>query len=504
MSFQFYGKEFTFTQPDGTTFKVRGWGDQHYAVFETLDGFSIVRDPNTGFYQFATLSEDGDDLVPSGARVDVFNAANLNLSPNIRINRASAKARGIDTFRFIGGKRRYEQRREHYKNKARVASMSASPLSAPPRMETKGEFLGLCLLIEFSDEPGTIPQTEVEDFCNKKGYVGFGNNGSVYDYFYENSGGLFEYKNVITAYYKARYPKMYYTNPAIPYGTRARQLIKEALDSLKSQGFDFNQLTTDYGGYVYALNIFYAGFCPNNWDEGLWPHAWSLATEYDISAGKVIFDYQFTDMGSELALATFCHENGHMMCDYPDLYDYGHESSGIGDYCLMCSGGRDEKNPTQICAYLKNASGWSTIIAQITHGAKISLTAGKNQLAIYSRNLNEYFIIENRNNVGRDASLPDSGLAIWHIDELGDNNHEQMFPNKHYEVSLEQADNEFDLERRKNHGGDSGDLFHAGYKDKFSDTTKPNSKWWDGSSSGLDIHNISKAGETIEFDSVVL
>ena len=38
MSFQFHGRQFTCTQPDGAKFPVRGWGDQRYATFETLDG----------------------------------------------------------------------------------------------------------------------------------------------------------------------------------------------------------------------------------------------------------------------------------------------------------------------------------------------------------------------------------------------------------------------------------------------------------------------------------
>ena len=33
-------------------------------------------------------------------------------------------------------------------------------------------------------------------------------------------------------------------------------------------------------------------------------------------------DYQITDMGNRLTLGTFCHENGHMVCDFPDLYPY--------------------------------------------------------------------------------------------------------------------------------------------------------------------------------------
>jgi hypothetical protein len=44
MSFPFFGEEFTFTQPDGTRLAVRGWGDQHGAVFETLDGYTVTRD----------------------------------------------------------------------------------------------------------------------------------------------------------------------------------------------------------------------------------------------------------------------------------------------------------------------------------------------------------------------------------------------------------------------------------------------------------------------------
>src|SRR5260221_11074677 len=48
-------------------------------------------------------------------------------------------------------------------------------------------------------------------------------------------------------------------------------------------------------------------------------------------------------MGAEVTLGTFCRENGHMLCDYPDLYAYGHESSGVGIYCLMCAGTVNEK-----------------------------------------------------------------------------------------------------------------------------------------------------------------
>lgn len=264
MSFQFHGKEFTFTQPDGTQFPVRGWGDQHRATFETLDGHAVVRNPRTGFWEVAELSPDGEALVPTGAPAHAFDRAAHAASRGIRVSRDAAVAAGLDGF------------------------------------------------------------------------------------------------------------------------------LKEALDHLKSQGFDFHQLTVDNEGYIYATNVYYAGSCPNNWSEGLWPHAWSLAASYDTGSGRKAFDYQFTDMGQELALATFCHENGHMVCDYPDLYDYGYESSGVGAFCLMCAGGRDEKNPVQISAYLKRAAGWSSSVTQITHEARVQLTAGQNQFAIHAKSPTEY------------------------------------------------------------------------------------------------------------------
>ena len=499
MSFQFQGKEFTFTQPDGTKFPVRGWGDQHRASFETLDGHAVMRNPSTGFWELAELSADGDALVPTGAPAHAFDRAAHAASRGIRVSRDAAVAAGLDGFRLLDGRRRCEQRRQQRRSMVRAAMAVAGPLLAPPSRGTVGDYVGLCLLIDFADDPATIAREEVDRFCNQPGYTGFGNRGSVYDYFSENSLGRFRYRNVVAAYYRARNPKTYYTDPRIEFGTRARQLIKEALDHLKSQGFDFNQLTVDNEGYIYATNVYYAGTCPNNWSEGLWPHAWSLAAPYDTGSGRKAFDYQFTDMGQELALATFCHENGHMVCDYPDLYDYGYESSGVGAFCLMCAGGRDEKNPAQISAYLKRAAGWSSSVTQITHGAQVRLTAGQNQFAIHAKSPSEYFLVENRVRKGRDASLPDAGLAVWHVDELGSNNNEQMTAGSHYELSLEQADGRFDLERNRGQVGDAQDLFRRSNRDRFSSTTVPDSKWWDGSVSNLELSEISEAGDTMEF-----
>lgn len=497
MATPFINEEFTFTNPDGSTIQVRGSGNQYYAVFETLDGYTVVQDPDTGFYKYAQLSADQNELVPTDAKVGEVDPQSLGLQPHTRIRREIAKQKALSAPMQQGELSRWQVRRQQKKTQLRGIMPTTAPDALPLSAVTVGNYVGLCILIQFPDVSATISQQEVSNFCNLLGYNGFGNNGSVRDYFYDNSRGKLTYTNVVTQYYTAAHNRSYYTDPAVSYGTRARELIVEALNHLKSQGFNFSQLSSDSSGFIYALNVFYAGARVNNWGEGLWPHSWVLASEYDVGGGKKFRDYQITNMGSELTLRTFCHENGHMICDFPDLYDYGGESAGVGHYCLMCYGANNT-NPTQVCAYLKNQAGWATKVTSITPGITASLPAANNDFYVYAKNATEYFIIENRQKTGRDTFLPDAGLAIWHVDEGGSNNNEQMTPSQHYECSLEQADNRFDLEKNAN-AGDSADLFRASYKTEFSDSTSPSSKWWDGSNSGLKIAQISASGVTMTF-----
>lgn len=494
----FVNEEFTFTNPDGSTIRVRGSGNQYYAVFETLDGYTVVKNPDNGFYTYAQLSEDKSQLIATDGIVGQVAPQSLGIQPHLSIETESAKQQAQSAPMLQEGFSQWRVRRQQKKTQLQGISATTSADARPASTVTVGNYLGLCILIKFPDVAASISQQEVSNFCNLPGYAGFGNKGSVRDYFYDNSQGKLTYTNVVTQYYTAAHNRSHYTNPEIDYGTRARELILEALNYLKSQGFNFSQLSSDSNGLIYALNVFYVGPRVNNWAEGLWPHSWSLASPYDVGGGKKLYDYQITNMGSELTLRTFCHENGHMICDFPDLYDYGGQSAGVGNYCLMCYGGND-KNPVQVCAYLKNEAGWASKVTAITPGLTASLAAAKNEFYLYSKNANEYFLIENRQKTGRDTFLPDAGLAIWHVDEQKNGNEEeQMTPSQHYECSLEQADNRFDLEKGVN-AGDNADLFRASYKTEFSDSTSPAGKWWDGSNSGLKIAQISAVAATMTF-----
>ena len=500
MSTPFNGEEFTFTQPDGSALTVRGWGNQYHAVFEALNGYTVVENPATGYYMYAKLSPDGEQLESCGARPRQVAVQALGLERGLRIKPAAAKAAVREGTVLTPGTSRWEQRRKQYKTDMRAHSLAPAIMPAPPTRETVGDFVGLCLLIDFPDLPGTITQQQVHDFCNQPGYRGFGNQGSVRDYFLDNSGGRMRYSNLVTPYYTARQPRSYYTNEHVPQPQRARELIKEALDHFKRNGFDFSSLTTDGQDYVYATNVFYAGKRVNNWAKGLWPHAFHLLTPYKLGPEMYGYDYQITDMDRELSLGTFCHENGHLVCDFPDLYDYGNESSGVGAFCLMCNGANiDRKNPTQVNAYLKYRAGWAASAVRIDPGMSATTAAGKNQFFIHRKSASEYFLVENRQAAGRDLALPSTGLAVWHVDELGDNQNEQMTADQHYECALMQADGRCDLERDSSNRGDAGDLFADGGNAQFGTETAPNSQWWNGDASGLHLAQISAAGAAMSF-----
>ena len=239
-----------------------------------------------------------------------------------------------------------------------------------------------------------------------------------------------------------------------------------------------------------------------------------LPPRKELSAGgKKVYKYQITNIGSSLTLGTFCHENGHMLCGYPDIYDYDYDSNGgAGGFCLMNSGGHGT-NPVLISAYLKRAAGWTTT-TELTSSSNLIGTlmatvghADYNKIYRYANPAapaTEYFLFENRQKTGRDANIAASGIAIWHVDELGDQGQPEPRPqhlHANYEVTLVQADNLWHFQNDTN-GGDSKDLYYLGntaaaYTNTFSDNSSPDAHWWSGAASGLNVSSISSAGATM-------
>ncbi|MBI3985281.1 MAG: M6 family metalloprotease domain-containing protein [Lentisphaerae bacterium] len=522
-----FAQRIRFKQPDGASIELWGEGDEFSAVFETLDGYAVVFDHAAKSYQYARLSADGNALLDSGLRVGQGSPAALGLTPHLRINPMTAKARALERrvawekgmdipgrWKAMKAARRDE---EHARREGAV-------LPARPSPETTGTRVGLCLLIDFDDDPATVPQSDIVDFCNGDAYTGFGNNGSVKKYFQDNSGGLLTYSNVVTAYVRipnSLHPKSYYVDVSVAnnYITNGQHLIRDALTVLKALPNytaeilpTFEALTVDANTNVVAFNVFFAGGYGDVWLSGLNPHSYWLDEQQELSAGgKKLVRYQISHIGASLGLSIFCHENGHMLCNFPDVYDYELDSyGGAGAFSLMSSYGGSATNPVQFDAYLKWAAGWATL-TELTSLSSLTValaSAGPDFNRFYRfvkpGVTTEYFIVENRLQEGRDLCLPASGVAVWHVDELGDHNNQSLAANSNhanYELTLVQADNQWHFQNRVNYG-DSNDLYHsgnaaAGYGNQFTDSSSPNARWWDGTASGARFLDFSASATTV-------
>ncbi len=520
-----FAKRIAFRQPDGTQIHLWGQGDEFYAVFETLDGYTVVFDQGQKAYCYATTSAAGGQLVSTGVQAHRATGPSLGLPAHLRANLEVVAQQVSARYTAWDATVRVSQRWAALKAAAQAAAEKDS--FSPPGSPTVGLKVGLTMLIDFVDDPGTVPQSEIVKFCNGDKYNGFGNNGSVKEYYAYCSNGKLTYTNAVTIYLRAPMPKAIYNDVSQDAGQQARKLITDTLAVMKTlTNYQtdivplFDALTVDNQNEVVAFNVFYAGDNGGVWSMGLWPHSWGLASPVELSSGgKKVQNYQISNIGNELEIGTFCHENGHMLCGYPDLYDYTGNSSGAGDWCLMASGSwggssqNPGNNPAQICAYLKRASGWATTVNLNNSSstlATVSASNGTNFNVFYRfpkpGASTEYYLAECRYKTNHDASLPGSGVAIWHIDELGDNSSVNLNPNSshnNYEATLVQADNFWELEKGTNNGNASDLYFQGnsskGYGNKLTDSSAPKAQWWSGAKSGLVFRDFSAADLTMYF-----
>ncbi len=68
MPIPYDGEQLTLHDPNGTELPVHAWGNQFAAVFETLEGYTVVQDPDSGYWHYATLSPDEQELLPATDR----------------------------------------------------------------------------------------------------------------------------------------------------------------------------------------------------------------------------------------------------------------------------------------------------------------------------------------------------------------------------------------------------------------------------------------------------
>lgn len=481
------GEILTFSQEKGPDVELRVFGDEFYSRYENLDGYTVVYNTDLGRFCYAYLFKG--EFVSSGV--------DLNHAPPEKIWRHFKESEQVRNAKF---KTKYAKMippapPDQPIDNLRTFGPNKGLLEG--RRLTEGDIKGLTILIQFKDVISTVTREDVDNMLNGENYTENGNFCSAREYFRLMSGGKLNYTNVVVGPVTLSKNRSYYIN---------HLLVEEALDLAIDSGVNLKEFDSNNVGIVDAINLLYAG--QTEYRGELWPHNYYL--ELRRGCMKTWF-YMLSSIGrrkEDLSIGTFCHENGHMLCRWPDIYDYGtrdgdsEKSSGLGDYCLMSAGNHNDngRTPSPVCAYLRYLVDWCDNEVCLDKPGEYKAEHGNYNTALIfkSRNPNEFFLIENRSQLGLDKDIPSSGLAIYHCDILGSNEWQGGTPTNHYQCGLLQADGHLDLETNRNRGNET-DLFTETAATAISHSTLPSSNLWDGSESGLIISNISAAGQTITF-----
>lgn len=526
-------------QPDGRIVNLRVYGDELYGRTETLSGYTVVYNSADRSYRYANKAPDGMSLVPTNTRAHL--GVPSGIGKGLRLSKErELQIRQENQDKYAGGLNEdWQQRVAARANKNAGGRSTKALIDGAAAVPIIGNRIGLTLLVQFPDDPSTtasdgrkfaLQQEKIIRYCNGGAkadtppylqdfapYTDDRNTGSIYEYFYDQSNGLLKYTQLVSPILTLPYPRAYYNFADYPYnstlrdaGDSGRTLLLDAVTLLREvPGFDVSDLSTDGDSRVIATNLFFAGEDSGVWAAGLWPHSYFIENPLNVSTDdedpKLIYNYQVTNLPDGAPkIGTFIHENGHLLCRFPDLYDYSGTTGGVGFHCIMAAGNynNQERTPAPLNLHLKDMCGWAKITTHAAGGQFTFPTTGNiGRKVVNPDEPMEYFLIENRGIGDRWAEgCPDRGIAIWHIREDKEGNTIDG-DGDFYHVALEQADGLFEFERSASEYGDNTDLFDLKYS-YFADLASPTARWYDATgkqtvNSGLKLKVKSDPGPNV-------
>ena len=370
--------------------------------------------------------------------------------------------------------------------------------AAADRAPLRGTLRVIVVLVDFADQQMTSNAAHFEQLFFSEGVLP---NGSVKEYFAEVSHGLIDIAGEVVGPYRLPRTMATYahgdsgTGPALP---NARTMALDAALAADPH-VDFGPYDNDGNGFVDAFIVVHAGRgaeVTGSVDD-IWSHKWVLPNGELQTDSKKIFAYLTVPEDSKIGVC--CHELGHLLFGWPDLYDTDGSSSGLGDWCLMASGSWNAGGdiPSHPSAWCKTMQGWVNVVTQRT-SEKVSIDEVKVSQTVYRLWKDggvgpEYFLVENRQRSGYDRELPAGGLLVFHVDDATTSNSNEA----HYKVGLVQADGLRDLERGADQG-DAGDPYPGTTGNaEFGVTTTPNSHSYAGVKTCVSISDIPSAAPTM-------
>ncbi|MGB4645531.1 MAG: M6 family metalloprotease domain-containing protein [Dictyoglomaceae bacterium] len=389
--------------------------------------------------------------------------------------------------------------------------------------------------IEFSDMPrqpeSVIPSNYFNTLFNTIGAdwntINPYNVGSVKDFYRENSYNQFDINATVLPWYTVEYTYTTYINDGDNGFTNGGVfvLVQEALQHAVDSGYDLRNYNVVF--------VLHSGQGAEWTGEGndIWSHA---STVYvTINGQKVPIRYSiepeymedYDDNGDPVIIpqtvGVFVHEMGHSFGSLPDLYDRDYSSSGLGRWSLMAGGSWNGPvgpggyaiggGPSQFDAWSKVQLGWVTPTIPTDNLTNVTIPPVETSPVVYQLWTDgvigeEYFLIENRQQIGFDTYQRGEGLLIYHVDERmrstqNDNEwYPGLDPSKHYLVALEQADGLWELEKNLS-SGNVGDPYPGSTNNTtFDENSTPNSKAYFEIPTAVAVKNIAVSGDNIICD----
>jgi M6 family metalloprotease-like protein len=373
--------------------------------------------------------------------------------------------------------------------------------SAFCQTDANTKYKGIAIYIDYPDVPASVTPARLDSLINGVAYQEEGAARSVRKYWYEQSRRNFDFTHDIF-FYTAPQPSTYYESITWQEGIL---LWKNALEWVIAQNpnYDWRTLSvTDDSfdrsskGGLASVMVISSKWGPLGVGASHGPN-WTLSNGVKVTTiyGSVLKSPWDT---SPVNLFMNLHESGHGIFGFPDTYDTdggAAHSGGTGFYSLM-SGGLPDVEP--IGGPFLAQYGWGITVEPQPGTTVITLKADGDSVVVLRNPYDpyEYFTIEARkkSNIGNSLFPAALGLLIWHTDSkvFTSNRLSDMTPLKHYRNSIEQADGRFELERSATNRGNIGDIYLPGKT--FTPDTRPDTKWWDGRASGIEVTDIQFTG----------
>ncbi|WHZ16401.1 MAG: Putative protease [Nitrospira sp.] len=366
------------------------------------------------------------------------------------------------------------------------------------RAPLRGTVRVIVVLVDFSDKPMTKTKKHFEDLFFSIGVLP---NGSVRDYYKEVTHGLIDMVGEVVGPFRMPKKLSEYAHGDSGTGNvepNARTMAKDAADAANPT-VNFAQYDNDGNGFVDAFVVLHAGGGAEQTGNvnDIWSHKWVLSGgAYNADGTKI---YAYLTVPEDCKIGVCCHELGHLIFGWPDLYDTDYSSEGLGNWCLMAGGSWNGGGdiPAHPSAWCKVNQGWVSVVNQTTNQT-VSITDVKTGYTVYrlwkdGTPGSEYFLVENRQKTAYDKMLPGPGLLVYHVDEAVSGNSNENHP----QVALMQADGLKHLTTGANRG-DAGDPYPGSANNvTFNATSNPNSKSYGNVDTCVSITNIGASGATM-------